>query len=354
MSRKEAELRNFAFALFDGRHIPDSSNGLWSRVQFDKPSASGPWLQLAAGTGRAALAPQIIAGRPAIWPDSDRHPLMAEALAPLVHLEPLFVALEDTLGVALIPTGLSVPPQFQLQLDLNTPQGRPVHRVSLAFEPDTFGKARRQANRPVAPNLKVHARLEMLGVRAPRQEIRLLRAGDIVLTPLVVGAPWVASLHLPGDAPACLGRFERGASQFRVETLVPHQRFSVVNAMTNEITQKPAVNARETPSPPVPGTPATDPNTPRRIASPPSPAANLNGEAAGVIDNLPMQLRIVLHDVTVPVGQIVNLGPGCVLDLGLHDDLRVQILAESTPIAIGRLVALGPGYGVLVEETVSA
>jgi flagellar motor switch/type III secretory pathway protein FliN len=128
----------------------------------------------------------------------------------------------------------------------------------------------------------------------------------------------------------------------------------VVNAMTNEITQKSAVNAREAPSPPAPGAAAADPNTPRRIASPPLPAAGLNGEAAGVIDNIPMQLRIVLHDVTVPVGQIVNLGPGCVLDLGINDELRVQVLVESTPIATGRLVAFGPGYGVLVEETVSA
>lgn len=67
--------------------------------------------------------------------------------------------------------------------------------------------------------------------------------------------------------------------------------------------------------------------------------------------DLPVALRVMLGEVSLPLSDLTGLRPGSTVVLGgVARDKSVVLLAGDHPIATGRLVAVGEAYGVLIEQ----
>jgi type III secretion protein Q len=67
--------------------------------------------------------------------------------------------------------------------------------------------------------------------------------------------------------------------------------------------------------------------------------------------NLPVALRVMLGEASLPLSELVGLRPGSTVVLGgSARDTTAVLLAGDHPIATGRLVAVGEAYGVLIEH----
>ena len=67
--------------------------------------------------------------------------------------------------------------------------------------------------------------------------------------------------------------------------------------------------------------------------------------------DLPVSLRVMLGEVSLPLSELARLRPGSTVVLGgPARDAAAILLAGERPIATGRLVAVGEAYGLLIEH----
>ena len=82
----------------------------------------------------------------------------------------------------------------------------------------------------------------------------------------------------------------------------------------------------------------------------PAEAAVPDGAPIAPAD-LPVTLRVILGEASLPLSELTGLRPGSTVVLGgSARDATAVLLAGDHPIATGRLVAVGEAYGVLIEQ----
>ena len=307
----EVEARNRALAAMSALEAP----GLRIRASLAEPFA-GPWIQFGSDPRAPRLAIVDLDGT-RFAADDD-----AALLVALDRFEPLIVAIEAATGLTLEPSDVlrhpaSLGPGLALALDVRLEEDAPPSRLVFQVDPALvdawttpaidLGADGAHLAVPIAGALV----LEAAAVAAGR--IAALRAGDIVLTPWAPGLPGDARLTLSGRR--LIGRFDPGDRRFTVFTLEE-------SAMAAPPTD--AVLAPET-------SPAE--------ATPIAPA------------DLPVPLRVLLGEVSLPLSELARLRPGSTVVLsGPARDAAAILLAGERPIATGRLVAVGEAYGLLIEH----
>ena len=90
---------------------------------------------------------------------------------------------------------------------------------------------------------------------------------------------------------------------------------------------------------------------------PESQASAGAGAGSGQIDILldtSMPIEVCLGRTEMPVGQLLQLGPGSVIKLDKLAGEPVELLLRNVPFATGTLVVVGDQLGVKIKEIVSA
>jgi type III secretion system YscQ/HrcQ family protein len=164
----------------------------------------------------------------------------------------------------------------------------------------------------------ITGRLVLDAATVPAARVAALRTGDIVLTAWGPTRPGDARLILPDRRLA--GRFDPADRRFTVITLEE----SAMTAPPMDAAVQPAETAA----------PDTSPG-----AAPIAPA------------DLPVALKVMLGEASLPLSELTGLRPGSTVVLGgSARDTTAVLLAGDHPIATGRLVAVGEAYGVLIEH----
>jgi type III secretion protein Q len=303
--------RNHALAVMSA--LPAADSRISASLVTPPP---GAWILFGPGADAPRLAIVALDGVP-FAPEDD-----AAVLVALDRLEPVLAAIEAATGLDLEPNDITrAPPEagIALALDVSRNEDAAVTRVifhvagdapaawpSPAIDLSTDGA---HLAVPVAGKLV----LDVAVVSAAR--VAGLRAGDIVLSGWGPARPGDARLILPNRRLA--GRFDPA-----------DRRFTIITFEESAMTAPPmdaAVQPAEGVSP--------------DAASPIAPA------------NLPVALRVMLGEASLPLSELVGLRPGSTVVLGgLARDTTAVLLAGDHPIATGRLVAVGEAYGVLIEH----
>ena len=307
----EVEARNRALAAMSALAAP----GLRIRASLAEPLA-GPWIQFGSDPRAPRLAIVDLDGaRFAVADD-------AALLVALDRFEPLLVAIEAATGLTLEPSDISrapAPPGPGLALALEVRSEEDAAPSRLVFQVDpalvdawTLPAIDLDADGahlavPIAGALV----LEAAAVAAAR--VATLRVGDIVLTPWGPGRPGEARLTLSGRR--LIGRFDPGDQRFTVFTL---EEIAMAAPPTDAVLS-PEISPAE--------------------AAPIAPA------------DLPVSLRVMLGEVSLPLSELARLRPGSTVVLsGPARDAAAILLAGERPIATGRLVTVGEAYGLLIEH----
>lgn len=305
----EVEARNRALAVMSVLEAP----GLRIRASLAEPFA-GPWIQFGSNPRAPRLAIADLDGMRFAAADD------AALLVALDRFEPLLVAIEAATGLILEPSDISRHPAPQglgLALEVRSEEDAAPSRLVFQVDPALVGAWTKPAIEldadgahlavPVAGALV----LEAAAVAAVR--VAALRAGDIVLTPWGPGRPGDARLTLSGHR--LIGRFDPGDRRFTVFTLEE----SAMTAPPADAVLAPEISPVE--------------------AAPITPA------------DLPVPLRVMLGEVSLPLSELAGLRPGSTVVLGgSARDATAILLAGERPIATGRLVAVGEAYGLLIEH----
>lgn len=326
-------------AALQGLTIDEPGGALKLNVRLDPPTLAGPWLQFQTPDGLIAVLPRRIAGRPAIWPTENKSPYLALALATCGTLEPVILAVESALNLALAPTGLGPPPQtVRAALQFRDAADSLVHELLFAAEAAATRRCIAR-QRPLSRAVRVTGALVLAGPTAPVRELVDLQVGDLVTTPLALRGGWPADLQIHPRSPLIAGRFRLGEAKFRVGSINPNPERSRCMSVINEALAHPLSNLD------------LDPHRSATTSGGEQPVRNL-ATASETIRNadLKVGLRLVLPEVTISLRQLDEVAEGCVLDLGLEGELRVHVYSHDQAIASGQLVALGTRYGVLVEK----
>lgn len=68
--------------------------------------------------------------------------------------------------------------------------------------------------------------------------------------------------------------------------------------------------------------------------------------------DVPVQVSVELGRKTVPIGEVVQLGPGSVLELGKAAGESLDLLVNGKLVARGEAVVVGEKYGIRIVEVV--
>ncbi|PVM89187.1 hypothetical protein DDF62_11750 [Caulobacter radicis] len=305
--------RNHALAVLAALRAP----GLVTRVALDAEVGAGPWILFGEDEPSLRLAIRELSGA-AFVPADD-----AELLVALDRVEPVLAAIEAATTESLSPLGVEAQAPdglLALSIAVETQDGAPFARLVLAVD----AEAARAWPQPIfdpwalGAHLAVPAAgpLVLDGPELPAQTAAALRPGDIVLTPLSASRPGLASLTLFDRR--LVGRFE-----------LSHRRFTL-NAI-EESAMAPPLDIAVAP------TEDAAPNT-ETGAAPVAPA------------DLPVPLKVLLGEASLPLSELAGLRPGSTVVLaGPREDAPAVLLAGDRAIARGRLVPVGEAWGVLVE-----
>jgi flagellar motor switch protein FliN/FliY len=77
-------------------------------------------------------------------------------------------------------------------------------------------------------------------------------------------------------------------------------------------------------------------------------------EQFGLLLDVPVQVTVELGRRTVPIGDVVQLGPGSVIELGKAAGESLDILVNGKLVARGEAVVVGEKYGVRIVEVIGA
>jgi len=305
----EVAARNRALSVLSALAAP----GLRITPSLVEPPAAR-WIVFGADVDAPRLAVIALDGAP-FAPEDD-----AALLVALDRVEPVLAAIETTTGLDLDPIDVSSQPPRDgvcIALDIvdeaGTSPSRLVLHVAAAAPaawptpPADLSTGGVHLAVPIAGKLILDAAV------AAAARVAALRVGDIVLTAWGPRRPGDARLALPGRRLA--GRFDPADRRFTVITLEE-------SAMTAPPMEA-AVQAAE---------PVTD-------TAPVAPA------------DLPVALRVMVGEASLPLAELTGLRPGSTVVLGgSAKDTTAVLLAGDHPIATGRLVAVGEAYGVLIEQ----
>ncbi|TCS15935.1 FliM/FliN family flagellar motor switch protein [Caulobacter sp. BK020] len=307
----EVAARNRALAVMSALPAP----GLRIAASLVEPPA-GPWILFGSEADAPRLAIPALDGA-AFAPADD-----AALLVALDRLEPVLAAIEAATGLNLDPTDISrrpleagiavaldvardaetAPSRLVLHVAADAPAAWPAPAIDLSVDGAHLAV-------PIAGRLVLDAAV----VSAAR--VAALRTGDIVLTAWGPRRPGDARLALPNRH--VVGRFDPADRRFTVITL---EEDSAMTAPPMEA----LVQSAE----------AAAPDT-----SPIAPA------------DLPVALRVMLGEASLPLSELTGLRPGSTVVLGgSARDTTAVLLAGDHPIATGKLVAVGEAYGVLIEQ----
>lgn len=78
-----------------------------------------------------------------------------------------------------------------------------------------------------------------------------------------------------------------------------------------------------------------------------------NGQFALLLD-VPVQVSVELGRRTVPIGDVVQLGPGSVIELGKAAGESLDVLVNGKLVARGEAVVVGEKYGIRIVEVIGA
>jgi flagellar motor switch/type III secretory pathway protein FliN len=280
---------------------------------------SGRWILFGQESDAPRLAVVTLDGAP-FAPADD-----AALLVALDRLEPVLAAIEAATGLGLEPSDISShPPEAGVAIALDVTRDADAAPSRLVFH--VAADAPAAWPRPAIDLLADGAHLtvpiagrlvlDVATVAAAR--VATLRTGDIVLTAWGPRRPGDARLILADRRLA--GRFDPADRRFTVITLEE----SAMTAPPMDAVVQPAEAA----------SPDTSP-----IAAPVAPA------------DLPVALRVMLGEASLPLSELTGLRPGSTVVLGgSAKGTTAVLLAGDHPIATGRLVAVGEAYGLLIEQ----
>ncbi len=86
------------------------------------------------------------------------------------------------------------------------------------------------------------------------------------------------------------------------------------------------------------------------VLDPEGPAAPTGAVPVDVLYDISLQLTIELGRVTLPIREVLRLGPGSVIDLGRSVGEPVDLLANEKLIARGELVVVDSALAVRITE----
>ncbi len=81
--------------------------------------------------------------------------------------------------------------------------------------------------------------------------------------------------------------------------------------------------------------------------------AGSEGAFALLLD-VPVQVSVELGRRTVPIGDVVQLGPGSVVELGKAAGESLDVLVNGKLVARGEAVVVGEKYGIRIVEVIGA
>ena len=73
-----------------------------------------------------------------------------------------------------------------------------------------------------------------------------------------------------------------------------------------------------------------------------------------LVRDVPVQISVELGRKTVPIGDVVQLGPGSVVELGKAAGESLDLLVNGKLVARGEAVVVGEKYGIRIIEVVGA
>lgn len=80
----------------------------------------------------------------------------------------------------------------------------------------------------------------------------------------------------------------------------------------------------------------------------------MNGDEFNLVLDIPVQVSVELGRKTVPIGDVVQLGPGSVVELGKAAGESLDLFVNGKLVAKGEAVVVGEKYGIRIVEVVHA
>ncbi|MEE9384475.1 MAG: flagellar motor switch protein FliN [Nannocystaceae bacterium] len=81
--------------------------------------------------------------------------------------------------------------------------------------------------------------------------------------------------------------------------------------------------------------------------------SEMNDDLSLVLD-IPVQVSVELGKRTIPISEILALGPGSVVELGKAAGESLDILVNGKLVARGEAVVMGEKYGVRITEVMTS
>jgi flagellar motor switch protein FliN/FliY len=73
----------------------------------------------------------------------------------------------------------------------------------------------------------------------------------------------------------------------------------------------------------------------------------------GLLLDVPVHVTVELGRRSLPIGEVVQLGPGAIVELGKAAGESLDILVNGKLVARGEAVVVGEKYGVRITEVMS-
>ena len=295
--------------------------------------AGDGWIAFATAAGISALKIRLCDGLAVPdWADLFR------AMDALGRLEPLIAAMEQATGLAFDPVDLGRGPPdggTVVRIDAVAADGRIAFELDWSLPPDVTvswpGAKARAWPASLRALIVVRCALVLPGPAVPAGILAGLRAGDVLLLPATFAQAWTAELYAPAPVGRLVARFSNAPNPS-------------VPATNGSPMMDDTPHADPSPAAPDNTNGAAEAETPTAAAAP--APADLEAWSA-----LPVQVRVMLDDLSLPLDDLMALRAGSVVPLpGGGASLPVRLVAGQAPVAHGDLVAVGDGYGVLIRQ----
>lgn len=318
---ERASTQTALIAALNQREIEDLRTNARTASARDRQAATA-WIQFETRSGPILIAPLLVDNQLARMTSGRGQPDGAAAAATLGQVEPLVAALETSLGLELLPAGLSHAAESDLlliRLDAHDRRGSLRHRLLI-------GAPHSVEVEPLPLPAAMPARVGVLAMRwsariglppIPLRRLQSLGRGDCIL--LGTG-PLVARVALPGrkDRMLMTVDLQRGSAILDSE---PQQRDASVPDRNTGVDAQPDTAVSVQPD-----------WTELRIAS------TIEFDGGGLT-----------------AAEVATLGKGSILSLpSSNGTLAVRVIAGGNLIADGELIAVGEGFGVLVTAVHAA
>lgn len=82
--------------------------------------------------------------------------------------------------------------------------------------------------------------------------------------------------------------------------------------------------------------------------------ADMRQEVSEAISEIPVEIAVVLGDLELPIGEVLKLQPGSIVQLEAQADLPVEIRLRGRTVARAQIVVLEDTYGLRIVENLVA